>query len=323
MPTLLSPYPDIRPYSIHHLKVDDVHKIYVEECGNPNGIPILYVHGGPGSGSGADSRRFFNPDKYRIIIYDQRGAGRSAPRGELLHNTTQHLINDIELIRKSLGISKWIMFGGSWGSTLSLLYGQAFPQHLLAFILRGIFLARQQDIEWLYGPDGVNAIFPDYWEEYTSILPATHRHSPLLMYYDLLNSNDKKVQDDAAKAWSTWEIKMCTLEANKDLFNRFQTKEEALTFARIECHYAINNCFLEPNQILRNMDKITHIPAIIIHGRYDMVCPFENAWYLHRHWPKSKLQILPKAGHSSKEPAVQSALIRATNNLAKWALRNK
>lgn len=308
-------YPEIEPYAKHQLQVDDIHQIYVEECGNPKGIPIVYNHGGPGSGSGTDSRRFFDPKKYRIIIYDQRGSGRSTPAGELINNTTQHLINDLELIRQKLGISKWILFGGSWGSTLSLLYGQAFPQHVIAFILRGIFLARQKDIEWLMTPHGVNVIFPDYWEEFTSILPATHRHQPLLMYYDLLNSDDEKLKIKAAKNWSDWESKILTLVPRKDLVQRFHEVDEILSFAKIECHYAINNYFLEPNQILRNIHKIKDIPAVLIHGRFDMVCPLENAFCLHKAWPNSKLQILPKAGHSSKDVAILRALIAATDGV--------
>lgn len=306
---LLELYPPIEPYTRHYLAVELPHHLYIEECGNPQGIPILYLHGGPGSGCSEDSRRFFDPALYRIILFDQRGAGKSTPTAELQHNNTQALITDIETIRQLLKIERWILFGGSWGSTLSLLYAQTYPQHVLALILRSIFLARQQDLDWLFNGKGLNHVFPDYWQEFIAAIPASHHHSPATHYYQLLTQNNEQIRLNAAKSWANWEGNCVSLQPRPVTFQLQQ--------ACIECHYVVNNCFLGPNQILANMGKIQHIPGIIIHGRYDMVCLLENAWMLHQAWPKSALNIIPSAGHSGSEPGIRDALIRATRKIAK------
>jgi proline iminopeptidase len=297
------------------LDVEKPHQIYVEECGNPDGIPILFVHGGPGSGCTEDQRRFFDPNVYRIILFDQRGCGRSMPHMELIDNNTQALINDMEKIRETLQIDKWILFGGSWGSTLSLVYAQTYPSHVLGMILRGIFLNRNIDVQWLFGGLGANKIFPDFWEEFLSILPDEQRHNPLLAYYEMLTGEDEVARMLAAKTWSSWEGHCSTLEPNKQILEMMKNPHHALSFARIECHYFINNCFLEPNQILRNMDSIAEIPGIIIHGRYDIVCSLDNAWELHKAWPKSELNIIRDAGHSACEAGIIDALVLATKTM--------
>lgn len=308
-------YPPIQPYAQHYLNVDPPHQLYIEECGNPKGLPILYIHGGPGAGCSEDSRRFFDPDIYRIILFDQRGAGRSTPAGELPGNDTQSLINDIEAIRELLNIERWILFGGSWGSTLSLVYAQAYPEQVLGLILRGIFLGRAEDLDWLIHTSGAKRIFPDFWQEFISPIPENYQHNIIPFYYDLLTNQDKNIQLQAAQIWSTWEARIASLMPREKLIKEFTKPEISLNCSRIECHYFINNCFLEPNQILHNMKKIQHLPAIIIHGRYDMVCPFDNAWELHQAWPKSELTIVT-AGHSASEPAVTDALIRATGKMS-------
>lgn len=312
---MLTLYPPIKPYHHFLFPVISPHELYVEECGNPDGIPILFVHGGPGSGSNEDQRRFFDPNTYRIILFDQRGSGRSLPHMELTGNTTQALVQDMEKLREVLDIESWILFGGSWGSTLSLIYAQTYPTRVLGLILRGIFLNRNSDVQWLFGGMGANKIFPDFWQEFLSIIPEDQRHNPLLAYYEVLTGEDEVARMHAAKIWSSWEGHCSTLEPNKHLIDVMKDPHHALSLARIECHYFMNNCFLEPNQIIRNMPLIQDIPGIIVHGRYDIVCTLDNAWELHQHWPRSELHIIPEAGHSATEAGIIDALIHATKAL--------
>lgn len=307
-------YPAIEPYAKHYLKVDEIHEIYVEECGNPQGLPILYVHGGPGSGCSEDSRRFFDPHQYRIILFDQRGTGRSKPVAELTRNNTAALVSDMEAIRKLLKIEQWLLFGGSWGSTLSLVYAQTHPAHVRAFILRGIFLARPKDLAWLYEEQGMRRFFPEYWQELIAPLAPDQRQNVAAAYYQLLTATDPEARLKAAQSWSAWELRCLTLKPNPAQTKKMLAPEHALNFAQIECHYMVNDCFLTPNQIIQNMHLLQHIPATLIHGRYDMVCCFDNAWDLHQAWPGSELVVVT-AGHSSSEPEITDALIRATQKL--------
>jgi proline iminopeptidase len=309
---MLTLYPPIKPYHEFMLAVAPPHELYIEECGNPDGIPVLFVHGGPGGGCTEDHRRYFDPTVYRIILFDQRGCGRSTPHMELAGNTTQALIADMEKIREHLKVNRWLLFGGSWGSTLSLVYAQTHANRVIALILRGIFLNRNSDVHWLFGGSGANRIFPDFWEEFLSIIPEEQRHNPLLAYYEMLTGTDEVARMLAAKTWSSWEGHCATLEPNKHLLEVMKNPHHALSLARIECHYFMNNCFLEPNQILRNMDRIVEIPGIIVHGRYDIVCSLDNAWELHKNWPNSELHIIRDAGHSACEQGIIDALVHAT-----------
>lgn len=309
---MLSSYPAIQPYEQHMLSVAQPHQLYVEVCGNPDGMPVLFVHGGPGGGCSDDHRRFFDPNKYRIILFDQRGSGRSTPHADLTENTTQALVSDMEMIRDFLGVDQWVLFGGSWGSTLSLVYAQTYPDRVAGLILRGIFLSRQHDMYWLFNGKGANYVYPDYWEDFTSAVKLNEHSNYIDAYHAVLTGEDEVARMAAAKAWSAWEGRCSSLQLTQDAMQWTADPHTALSLARIECHYMVNNCFLAPNQILDNMDKIADIPGIIVHGRYDMVCTFENAWRLHKAWPASTLQIIPDAGHSSKESGIIDALVRAT-----------
>lgn len=309
-------YPEIKPYARHELKVDDTHTLYIDESGDPNGIPVLFIHGGPGAGCGKYDRRYFDPQKYRIVLFDQRGAGRSKPHAELENNTSEDLVNDIEKIREYLDIDSWVLFGGSWGSTLGLLYAQAFPQCVKSMILRGIFLCRPKELSWFY-QDGADKIFPDYWADYVKPIPADERVDMIKAYYSRLTGDNELAKMSAAKAWSLWEGRCATLRPHPDVVKKYSDPHTATALARIEAHFFINNAFLEPNQILENIDKIAHIPSIIIHGRYDIVCPLDNAYSLHQRWPSSELHIVRDAGHSASEPSITDALVKATNAVAK------
>lgn len=316
MQTLQTLYPPFQPNNTYRLAVTPPHEIYIEESGNPAGIPILYVHGGPGTGASEDSRRYFDPKIYRIILFDQRGSGRSTPTAELKNNTTQDLIADMEAIRKMLQIEKWILFGGSWGSTLSLIYAETYSQHVNGLILRGIFLGRLEELSWLYSHDGgAREIFPDYWEDFLAPIPKEYRHSPLPFYSELLNSNDKQLRLKAARSWSLWEGRMLSVQPRPDLVEKISQDDTAINFARIGCHYMMNDCFLEHNQILRDINKIQNLPGIIVQGRYDIVCPLISAWDLHKAWPKSQLKIIEASGHSSSEPGITDGLITATQTI--------
>ncbi len=308
-------YPEIKPYARHDIQVDDVHTLYVEECGDPDGIPVLFVHGGPGAGSSKSDRRFFDPEKFRIIIFDQRGCGRSTPHASLENNTSPHLVEDIETIRKKLDVEKWMLFGGSWGATLSLLYAEAHPEVITGLILRGTFLCRDSDLDWFY-KSGADHIYPDYWQEFIKPIPEADRDNLVAAYHTLLTGDNELAKMAAAKSWSLWEGQCATLRTSTDVINKFTDPHLAVSLARIETHYFMNKAFIEPNQIVNNAEKLEGIPGIIIHGRYDMVCPLDNAFQLYNAWPDSELQIIRDAGHSSHEPSIIDALIKATNAMA-------
>lgn len=305
-------YPNIRPYASHTLEVDDRHRVYVEECGVPDGIPVLFLHGGPGAGCERYHRCFFDPYRYRIVLFDQRGCGRSQPHADLTDNTTEHLLSDIEAIREMLGIEKWLLFGGSWGSTLALAYAERYPELVSGLVLRGIFLCRDQEISWFY-QEGANRIFPDYWQDFVAPIPVDERDNLLQAYHRRLTGDDELARMAAAKAWSTWEGRTASLQANKSIVKHFGAPHTALSVARIECHYFMNNAFLRPNQLLEDADRIADIPGIIIQGRYDLICPLESAWELHQAWPKSEFKIVPDAGHSAAETGISSALVDAVD----------
>lgn len=312
-------YPEIKPYARHELAVEQPHVLYIDESGSADGLPVLFIHGGPGAGCDSASRRYFDPALYRIVTFDQRGCGRSTPHASLDNNTTQALIADIERIREHLGIDKFVLFGGSWGSTLALAYAQAHPQRVLGLILRGIFLCRPQEFSWFY-QEGASRLFPDYWEDYVAPIPVEERGDLMQAFYKRLTGPDQIAQMHAAKAWSTWEGRTATLRPNTQVVERFSEAHRALSIARIECHYFVNDAFLEPNQLLRDMPKIAHLPGIIVHGRYDAICPLDNAWALHQAWPNSELQIIRDAGHSAAEPGITDALIRAAEQMARRLL---
>ncbi|MDX2424600.1 MAG: prolyl aminopeptidase [Amphritea sp.] len=308
-------FPDIKPYKQHQLAVDDLHTLYIEESGNAQGIPVLFIHGGPGGGTSGTHRKFFDPEKYRIILFDQRGCGQSTPHAELTGNTTQNLISDIEQIREHLNIDQWLLFGGSWGSTLSLLYAESYPERVSGMILRGIFLCRERDIRWFY-QEGASAIFPDYWQEYQKVIPPQERGEMLQAYYKRLTSDNDIARMSAAKAWAIWEGRCSTLNPNNDVVDHFGAPHIALAMARIEAHYFINNAFIDTNQIIRDAHKIQHIPTVIVHGRYDMVCPIEQAFALQQALPQAELHIVRDAGHSAFEPGNTDNLIKATKQFS-------
>lgn len=315
MKSMRNLYPSIVPYNSCYLDVGDGHRLYIEECGIPGGIPVLFVHGGPGGGSREADRCFFDPERYRIILFDQRGSGRSTPHASLDANTTGHLIADMELIRTTLGIERWMLFGGSWGSTLSLLYAEKYPERVNALILRGIFLCRQQDIQWFY-QSGASAIFPDYWQDFLRPIPLEERGDLLTAYYRRLTGSNELERMQAAKTWSIWEGRCSTLEPNHRADNQFGDPRFALAFARIEAHYFHNQCFIKPNQILAQAGRLAGIPGIIVHGRYDIVCPIEQAFALKEQWPGAELEVIRNAGHASMEPRIVDALVRATDRMA-------
>ena len=310
-------YPAIQPYRQFTLAVTPPHELYVEECGNPKGVPVVFLHGGPGAGCEEYHRRFFNPEIYRIVLFDQRGCGRSKPHAELQHNTTWDLVADIEVIREHLQIERWAVFGGSWGSTLALAYAQTHPQRVTGMVLRGIFLCRQREIDWFYQEGGASRIFPDYWEQYVKVIPEHERAEMVAAYYQRLTSDDELLRMQAAKAWSIWEGRTATLRGNKHVEDHFGHPHTALSLARIECHYFMNNAFFAENQLLRDAGKLAEIPGVIVQGRYDVVCPMESAWALHQAWPMSELQIVSDAGHSAAEPGITAALVTATDHLPK------
>ncbi len=312
---MLTLYPEVKPYNKFRLQVSPLHEIYVEECGNLKGIPVLVVHGGPGAGCDSAMRRFFDTMQYRIVLFDQRGAGRSVPHAELQDNTTQHLISDMEAIREELGIDKWLLFGGSWGSTLSLAYAQMYPGNVLGLILRGIFLCREQDLKWFY-QEGASHIFPDYWEDFIRLIPEQEHDNLMAAYHKRLTGDDELLRMAMAKAWSVWEARCATLKPNHDIVEHFTDPHVATALACIEAHYFVHEIFMQPGQLLQEADQLQGIPGIIVHGRYDMICPLDNAVDLHRAWPDSQLQIVREAGHSALEPGIVDALVRATRDMA-------
>jgi len=309
-------HPDILPYAVHRLAVDDRHALYVEESGTARGIPALFLHGGPGAGCEPYHRRFFDPTRYRVVLFDQRGAGRSIPHADLSDNTTWHLVADIERIRELLGIERWLVFGGSWGSTLALAYAQTHPERVSALVLRGIFLCRDDEIRWFY-QEGASRLFPDYWADFVAPVAPGDRHDMLGAYHRLLTGTDDIARMAAAKAWSTWEGRTATLLPNPSVVNHFGDPHVALSLARIECHYFVHQAFLRPGQLLEDAARLAGIPTVIVHGRYDVICPLENAWALHRALPGSELVIVPDAGHAASEPGIRSALVQATDRFAR------
>ena len=309
-------YPAIEPFSAEHLKVSDLHDIYVEQSGHPDGQPVVFVHGGPGGGTTPDQRRFFDPDAYRIVLFDQRGCGRSTPRASLEQNTTWDLVEDMEKIRAHLGIERWVVFGGSWGSTLSLAYAEAHPDRVRALVLRGIFLLRPHEIRWFY-QEGASFIFPDVWESFLAPIPPDERGDLLTAYHSRLIGDDPVVRATAARAWSTWEASTIRLVPDPGLIADFGEPDAADNLARIESHYFVNHGFFDhPDQLLDGVPSIRHIPAVIVHGRYDMCCPVSNAWDLHRRWPEAAFEIVPDAGHSAIEAGIADRLIEATDRFA-------
>lgn len=309
-------FPPIEPYKTDFLKVSDLHTIYYEEVGNPKGQPAVFVHGGPGGGIAASYRQFFNPEKYRLILFDQRGSGRSTPKAALDENTTWDLVADMEQIRTRLGIDRWVVFGGSWGSTLSLAYAETHPERVKGLVLRGIFLLRKAEIDWFY-QYGASNIFPDRWENFLAPIPESERDDLLHAYYRRLTHLDAGIRLEAARAWSQWEAATSKLYMDQDAIARFGEAELAEKFARIECHYFVNKGFFKTeSQLLDDVDKIRHIPAVIVQGRYDVVCPATTAWDLHRAWPEADFFLTPDAGHSMLEPGNLSKLVEYTEKFA-------
>ncbi|MCB1776580.1 MAG: prolyl aminopeptidase [Candidatus Competibacteraceae bacterium] len=308
-------FPDIKPYATQRLAVDNLHTLYIEECGVSGGLPVLFLHGGPGAGCEPMHRRFFDPQRYRIVLFSQRGSGQSSPYAELRDNTTGHLIADIEKLREHLHIDRWLVFGGSWGSTLALAYAETHPERVLGLILRGIFLCRDRDIQWFY-QEGANRLFPDQWEHFIAPIPAAEQHDLVHAYYSRLTSANELEQMRAAKAWATWEGATLTLENNPMVIEQFGEAHRALSLARIECHYFIHHCFMAADQLLRDAHRLRDMPGFIIHGRYDVICPLDNAWALHQAWPEAQLKIVPAAGHAASEPGIVHELIAATEHFA-------
>jgi len=302
-------YPTIEPYASGMLPLDAIHTMYWETSGNPDGLPVVFLHGGPGAGSTPKHRRFFDPGAYRIVIYDQRGAGRSTPLGELRENTTPHLIDDLERLRKHLGIERWVIFGGSWGSTLAIAYAEAHPQPCAGLVLRGIFLCRKSEIDWfLYG---LKTFFPEPWEAFAGFLPPAERSDLLANYYKRLADPDPAIHTPAAKAWSIYEGSCSTLLPSPETVDYFATDVVALGLARMEAHYFMHDVFLPENSLLAHAHALRAIPGVIVQGRYDMVCPLFSAHDLKAAWPEAEYQIIPDAGHSAWEPGICSALVAA------------
>ncbi|MEM9195462.1 MAG: prolyl aminopeptidase [Myxococcota bacterium] len=306
-------YPPVEPHDQGFLDVGNQHRVYWEVSGNPTGKPAVFVHGGPGGGTDADNRRYWDPNVYRIVLFDQRGCGKSTPYASLEHNTTWDLIGDMELLRAKLGIDRWQVFGGSWGSTLSLAYAQRHPERVTELVLRGIFLMRAREIDWYY-QEGASRIYPDAWEAFLAPIPEDERDALVNAYHRRLTGDDPELRVRAAQAWSVWEGSTSTLLGDPKLVAKTGDAHFAEAFARIECHYFVNRGFFERNdQLLEDMTKIEHIPGVIVHGRYDVVCTLENAWALHKRWPNADLRIVQGAGHSSMEPGIARELVQATD----------
>lgn len=318
-PRLRGLYPPIDTYDSGMLRVSPLHELYYEQSGNPRGKPVVFLHGGPGGGSDPKMRRFFDPRRYRIVLFDQRGCGKSTPRASLEDNTTWHLVADIETLRRHLGIDRWQVFGGSWGSTLALAYAQAHPSRVTELVLRGIFLVRPSELQWFYGSaQGAGSLFPDFFEEYVRLIPIEERGDMVRAYYRRLTSADPRVRKSAARAWSIWEGATSYLHLNADYVSKFEESAYAETFARIECHYFVNGAFLRsPTQLLDEVARMRSIPGVIVQGRYDCVCPLVSAWDLHRAWPEAQLRIVAAAGHSAFEAGNTHELVSATDRYAR------
>ncbi len=306
-------YPPTQPFDTGRLKVSDVHELYYEQVGNPNGKPAVFLHGGPGGGLTEDYHRYFDPAAYRVVLFDQRGSGKSTPHASIEENTTWHLVADIEKLREHVGIDRWQVFGGSWGSTLALAYAETHPDRVTELVLRGIFLVRPKETRWFY-QDGASWLFPDVWEEFLKVIPEDERHDMMSAYHRRLTGDNEQEKIEAARAWSIWEGSTSKLLFDYKSVERFADPEFALAFARIECHYFMNNCFFPTDDYLvENVDKIRHIPGVIVQGRYDVVCPMTSAWDLHRAWPEAEFKVIPDAGHSISEPGIIDALVDATD----------
>ncbi|WMS85853.1 prolyl aminopeptidase [Pleionea litopenaei] len=309
-------FPEIKPYNSAFLDVGDGHKVYYEECGSADGIPVLYIHGGPGTGSVSYHRRFFDPEKYRIILLDQRGCGHSKADDPLLANTTDHLLSDMEALREQLKVSRWAIFGGGWGATLALLYAQSFTDRVLGLVLHSVFLGRQQDIDWIFEV-GVPRLVPDYWEEFAQSLHASDRHNLLKIFSDRLQGPDELARMAAAKSWAVWYARSSLLHHSSAWLKRFNDPHVASTTAMIQAHYFRQNCFIQDNQVLDNAHKLESIPGIIVHGRFDLLCPLDCAWQLQSSWPTAELHIIRDACHANLDPGITDALVRATRDLHK------
>lgn len=307
-------YPPVEPLVNHSLSVGDGHVLHVEECGRLDGIPVLFLHGGPGAGCTPMHRRFFDPDRYRVVLPDQRGSGHSTPHAGLEANTTAALVDDLERVREALGIERWLVFGGSWGSTLALAYAQAHPERVSGLVLRGVFLCREEDIRWFY-QQGASRVFPDYWQAFLEPIPEDERGDMVAAYHARLDGEDQIAQYHAAQAWSIWEGRCATLRPESDVVDYFANPRNALAIARIENHYFHHDAFLE-RPLLEGMDRLADIPGHIVHGRYDMVCPVDQAHALKETWPAAELEIIDDAGHAASEPGIVDALIRATDRFA-------
>jgi proline iminopeptidase len=308
-------YPPIEPYDHGWLDVGDGHQIYWELCGNPDGKPAVFLHGGPGAGCSPTQRRFFDPDRYRVLLFDQRGCGRSRPYASIDANTTWDLVADIERLRAMVGVERWLVFGGSWGSTLALAYAETHPQRVTEMVVRGIFTLRRAELLWYY-QDGASWLFPEKWERYLAPIPPQERHDMIGAYRRRLTHGDPAIQIEAAKAWSLWEGETITLLPSEDYSAQFGDAHYALAFARIENHYFVNGGFFDEGQLLRDAGKLAGIPGIIIQGRYDVATPAATAWELHKAWPGSRYVLVPDAGHASTEPGIQHHLLEATDALA-------
>jgi proline iminopeptidase len=308
-------YAPIEPYVTGRLQVSRIHNLYYEECGNIHGTPVVFLHGGPGGGLVPDHRRFFHPSAYRVVLFDQRGSGHSTPHACLEENTTWDVVADIERLREHLGIERWVVFGGSWGSTLALAYAETHPARVRALVLRGIFLGRTREMDWIY-QSGANSIFPDVWEAFVHVIPEAERGDLVGAYYQRLTSDDAQVSHEAARAWRIWEGRTSKLFPDPTLSERVGEAEVALAIARIECHYFINHLFLpSDNYLLENVSNIRHIPTVIVQGRYDVLCPMTGAWALHNAFPEAELVVVPDAGHSASEKGTVSALVEATDRV--------
>ena len=309
-------YPEIEPYDSGMLPVDGRHTLYYEQCGNPKGKPVVLLHGGPGGGCNVKMRRFHDPSKYRIVLFDQRGSGRSTPHADLVDNTTWHLVADIEALREHLGIERWQVFGGSWGSTLALAYAQTHCLRVTELVLRGIFMLRHWELQWFY-QEGASRLFPEAWQHYIAAIPEDERHDLIAAFHRRLTSDDEATRLAAARAWSVWEAATSFLHVDPQFVAGHEDADFALAFARIENHYFTHKGFFEADdQLLRDAYRIAGIPGVIVHGRYDVICPVQNAWDLHQAWPKAELVVTPASGHSAFEPENVDALVRATDAFA-------
>ncbi|NKB46659.1 MAG: prolyl aminopeptidase [Legionellales bacterium] len=309
-------YPAIKTNAEHRLAVDPPHQLYVEECGNPNGVPVLVVHSGPGAGCETYYRRFFDPEQYRIILFDQRGAGRSIPHACLENNKTSNLLDDMETIREFLAIDQWVLFGGAWGASLSLLYAQRHPKRVTCLILYSVFLARHRDIDWFY-QEGANYIFPDYWQDFIKGFSEPEQQNLIQVYHERLTGDDELARMAAAKNWSLWQARCRSLQPLHNIIDHFSDPRFAAGLAIIETHYFAHQCFIEENQILQNINRIKTLPIYIIHGRYNISCPLQSAWQLHQACPNSRLFIIRDAGHSAREAGITDAIILATKEVTK------